>query len=418
MQIQAPKGTKDVLPSESYKWQYVENEIRKLCRSYGVYELRTPVIEHTELFARGVGDTTDIVQKEMYTFKDKGDRSITLKPEGTAGMARAFLENRLFNEAMPQKMYYLNAPVFRYEKPQAGRLREHHQFGVEFFGSPSYETDAEVIILALTLLKRLGIGELTLRINSIGCSKCRAEYNRALYEYLSKHIDDMCATCKSRLERNPMRIIDCKEERCKEICKGAPRTIDYLCDDCRAHFEGLKRCLNAANVDYIVDTDIVRGLDYYTGTVFEIVSNRIGSQGTVCGGGRYNNLIEELGGPSIPAVGFGLGLERLLMVMENNHAFIPQPSPVTVYFAAMGEQPRLVAFDIVRRLREHDIYAEFDHMDRSIKAQFKYANKLGAEYTAVIGEDELNKGVAKVKSMKEGVETEVALSEIIEYFTV
>ena len=416
MQIQAPKGTKDVLPSESYKWQYVENEIRKLCRSYGVYELRTPVIEHTELFARGVGDTTDIVQKEMYTFKDKGDRSITLKPEGTAGMARAFLENRLFNEAMPQKMYYLNAPVFRYEKPQAGRLREHHQFGVEFFGSPSYETDAEVIILALTLLKRLGIGELTLRINSIGCSKCRAEYNRALYEYLSKHIDDMCATCKSRLERNPMRIIDCKEERCKEICKGAPRTIDYLCDDCRAHFEGLKRCLNAANVDYIVDTDIVRGLDYYTGTVFEIVSNRIGSQGTVCGGGRYNNLIEELGGPSIPAVGFGLGLERLLMVMENNHAFIPQP--VKVYFAAMGEQPRLVAFDIVRRLREHDIYAEFDHMDRSIKAQFKYANKLGAEYTAVIGEDELNKGVAKVKSMKEGVETEVALSEIIEYFTV
>ena len=418
MQIQAPKGTKDVLPSESYKWQYVENEIRKLCRSYGVYELRTPVIEHTELFARGVGDTTDIVQKEMYTFKDKGDRSITLKPEGTAGMVRAFLENRLFNEAMPQKMFYLNAPVFRYEKPQAGRLREHHQFGVEFFGSPSYETDAEVIILALTLLKRLGIGELTLRINSIGCSKCRAEYNRALYEYLSKHIDDMCATCKSRLERNPMRIIDCKEERCKEICKGAPRTIDYLCDDCRAHFEGLKRCLNAANVDYIVDTDIVRGLDYYTGTVFEIVSNRIGSQGTVCGGGRYNNLIEELGGPSIPAVGFGLGLERLLMVMENNHAFIPQRSPVKVYFAAMGEQPRLVAFDIVRRLREHDIYAEFDHMDRSIKAQFKYANKLGAEYTAVIGEDELNKGVAKVKSMKEGVETEVALSEIIEYFTV
>ena len=228
MQIQAPKGTKDVLPSESYKWQYVENEIRKLCRSYGVYELRTPVIEHTELFARGVGDTTDIVQKEMYTFKDKGERSITLKPEGTAGMVRAFLENRLFNEAMPQKMFYLNAPVFRYEKPQAGRLREHHQFGVEFFGSPSYETDAEVIILALTLLKSLGIGELTLRINSIGCSKCRAEYNRALYEYLSKHIDDMCATCKFRLERNPMRIIDCKEERCKEICKGAPRTIDYL----------------------------------------------------------------------------------------------------------------------------------------------------------------------------------------------
>lgn len=416
MQIQAPKGTRDVLPSESYKWQYIEEEIRKLCFSYGVHELRTPVIEHTELFARGVGDTTDIVQKEMYTFKDKGDRSITLKPEGTAGMARAFLENRLFNEAMPQKMYYLNAPVFRYEKPQAGRLREHHQFGVEFFGSPSYETDAEVIILALTLLKRLGIGELSLRINSIGDSDCRKEYNKALYDYLKNNIDDMCATCKSRLERNPMRILDCKEERCKEICKGAPRTLDYLCDSCKAHFEGLKRCLNIAGVDYVVDPDIVRGLDYYTGTVFEIVSNRIGAQGTVCGGGRYDDLIQQLGGQPIPAVGFGLGLERLLLVMENNHAFIPQPAPVKVYFAAMGDEARLVAFNIVRQLRDHEIYAEFDHMDRSMKAQFKYANKLGAEYTAVIGEDELNQGIAKVKSMKDGIETSISLSEIVEYF--
>lgn len=417
MQIQAPKGTRDVLPSESYKWQYIEEEIRRLCRSYGVHELRTPVIEHTELFARGVGDTTDIVQKEMYTFKDKGDRSITLKPEGTAGMARAFLENRLFNEAMPQKMYYLNAPVFRYEKPQAGRLREHHQFGVEFFGSSSYETDAEVIILALTLLKRLGIGELSLRINSIGDSNCRKDYNKALYDYLKDNIDDMCATCKSRLERNPMRILDCKEDRCKEICKGAPRTLDYLCDSCKAHFEGLKRCLDIAGVEYVVDPDIVRGLDYYTGTVFEIVSNRIGAQGTVCGGGRYNDLIQQLGGQPTPAVGFGLGLERLLLVMENNHAFIPQPAPVKVYFAAMGDEARLVAFNIVRQLRDHEIYAEFDHMDRSMKAQFKYANKLGAEYTAVIGEDELNQGIAKVKSMKDGIETSIALSEIVEYFT-
>lgn len=417
MQIQAPKGTRDVLPSESYKWQYIEEEIRKLCRSYGVHELRTPVIEHTELFSRGVGDTTDIVQKEMYTFKDKGDRSITLKPEGTAGMARAFLENRLFNEAMPQKMYYLNSPVFRYEKPQAGRLREHHQFGVEFFGSSSFETDAEVIILALTLLKRLGIGELSLRINSIGDSNCRKDYNKALYDYLKNNIDDMCATCKSRLERNPMRILDCKEERCKEICKGAPRTLDYLCDSCKAHFEGLKRCLDIAGVDYVVDPDIVRGLDYYTGTVFEIVSNRIGAQGTVCGGGRYNDLIQQLGGQPTPAVGFGLGLERLLLVMENNHAFIPQPAPVKVYFAAMGSEARLVAFNIVRQLRDHEIYAEFDHMDRSMKAQFKYANKLGAEYTAVIGEDELNQGIAKVKSMKDGIETSISLSEIVEYFT-
>lgn len=416
MQIQAPKGTKDVLPDESYKWQYVEEEIRKLCRNYGIHELRTPVIEHTELFARGVGDTTDIVQKEMYTFKDKGDRSITLRPEGTAGMVRAFLENRLFNDAMPQKMFYLNAPVFRYEKPQAGRLREHHQFGVEFFGSPSYETDAEVIILALTLLKRLGIGDLTLRINSIGDAICRKEYNVALHEYLKDNIENMCGMCKNRFERNPMRILDCKEERCKEICKGAPRTLDYLCDSCKEHFEGLKRCLDYAGVKYIIDPDIVRGLDYYTGTVFEIVSNRIGAQGTVCGGGRYNDLIEQLGGQPTPAVGFGLGLERLLLVMENNHAFIPQPDPVKVYFAAMGDEARLAAFNIVRQLRERDIYAEFDHMNRSMKAQFKYANKLGAEYTAIIGDDELNNGIAKVKSMKDGIETSVALSEIIEYF--
>lgn len=416
MQIQAPKGTKDVLPGESYKWQYIENEIRALCKNYGIYELRTPVIEHTELFMRGVGDTTDIVQKEMYTFTDKGNRSITLKPEGTAGMVRAFLENRLFNEAMPQKMYYLNAPVFRYEKPQAGRLREHHQFGVEFFGSSSYETDAEVMLLALALLKRLGIGELALRINSIGCAKCRAEYNKALYEYLKLHIDTMCATCKGRIERNPMRIIDCKEEHCKEICKSAPRTIDYLCEDCKSHFEGLKRCLDISDVKYIVDPDIVRGLDYYTGTVFEIVSTRIGSQGTVCGGGRYDNLVSELGGQPTPAVGFGLGMERLLMVMENNNAFIPKPESVKVYFAAMGEEPRLIAFNVVRKLREHGIYAEFDHMDRSIKAQFKYANKLNAEYTAVLGEEELKNNSIKVKSMKDGMESVIGLDEIIDYF--
>lgn len=355
MQIQAPKGTKDVLPGESYKWQYIEKEMRDLCRLYGINELRTPIIEHTELFMRGVGDTTDIVQKEMYTFKDKGDRSITLKPEGTAGMVRAFLENRLFNEALPQKMYYLNAPVFRYEKPQAGRLREHHQFGVEFFGASSFEADAEIIMLALSLLRRLGLDELTLHLNSIGCGKCRREYNKALFDYLKSHIDGMCKTCQDRLERNPMRILDCKEERCKEICRSAPRTLDYLCDDCRAHFERLKRCLDTCGVKYVVDPDIVRGLDYYTGTVFEIVSTRIGSQGTVCGGGRYNNLVEELGGQSLPAVGFGMGMERLLMVMENANAVIPKPKPVKVYFAAMGEQPRLAAFGLVQKLRENGV---------------------------------------------------------------
>lgn len=416
MQIQAPKGTKDVLPGESYKWQYIEKEMRDLCRLYGINELRTPIIEHTELFMRGVGDTTDIVQKEMYTFKDKGDRSITLKPEGTSGMVRAFLENRLFNEALPQKMYYLNAPVFRYEKPQAGRLREHHQFGVEFFGASSFEADAEIIMLALSLLRRLGLDELTLHLNSIGCGKCRREYNKALFDYLKSHIDGMCKTCQDRLERNPMRILDCKEERCKEICRSAPRTLDYLCDDCRAHFEGLKRCLDTCGVKYVVDPDIVRGLDYYTGTVFEIVSTLIGSQGTVCGGGRYNNLVEELGGQSLPAVGFGMGMERLLMVMENANAVIPKPKPVKVYFAAMGEQPRLAAFGLVQKLRENGVFAEFDHMERSFKAQFKYANKIFAEYVAILGDDELAAGAAKIKCMADGFETSVKLDELVDYF--
>lgn len=417
MQIQAPKGTKDVLPQESYKWQFVESKIRDLCRLYGINEIRTPVIEHTELFMRGVGDTTDIVQKEMYTFKDKGDRSITLKPEGTAGVVRAFLENRIFNEPMPQKMFYLNSPVFRYEKPQAGRLREHHQFGVELFGSPSFEADAEIMLLALELLKGLGLTELELRINSIGCSKCRKDYNNALREYLGSHIDEMCPTCKSRFERNPMRIIDCKEEKCKSICKGAPRTIDFLCEDCKTHFEGLKRCLDACGVKYTVDTDIVRGLDYYTGPVFEIVSNNIGAQGTVCGGGRYNDLVEELGGQPLPAVGFGLGLERLLLVMENTKAIFPEPPKVKVYFAATGEKPRLLAFSLAQQLRENGIPAEFDHMDRSIKAQFKYANKLGAQYTVVIGDDELNDGAANIKNMADGIENMVKLDEIVDFFT-
>ena len=416
MQIQAPKGTKDVLPGESYKWQYIEDEIRKLCRSYGIMELRTPVIEHTELFMRGVGDTTDIVQKEMYTFTDKGDRSITLKPEGTAGMVRAFLENRLFNETMPQKMYYLNAPVFRYEKPQAGRLREHHQFGIEIFGSASYETDAEAMLLALTLFKRLGIGELTLRINSIGCTECRKEYNKALYEYLSGNIDKLCPVCRDRLERNPMRIIDCKEEGCREVCKGAPRTLDYLCDSCKAHFEGLQRCLDAAGIEYVVDPDIVRGLDYYTGTVFEIVSSRIGAQGTVCGGGRYNNLVAELGGAPTPAVGFGLGMERLLMVMENNNASFPEPACPNVYFAAIGDAPKLKAFSIVQQLRERGIYAEFDHMDKSLKAQFKYANKIAAKYVVVLGEDELENNSVKVKCMADGSENMIPLDDIVSFF--
>ncbi len=414
--IQAPKGTKDVLPADSHKWHYIEKTIRELCALYGAHELRTPIIEHTELFLRGVGDTTDIVQKEMYTFDDKGGRSITLKPEGTAGMVRAFIENRLFNEPMPQKLYYLNSPTFRYEKPQAGRLREHHQFGIEMVGSFAPETDAEVILLALTLFKKLGVNDLMLHINSIGCPECRKDYNIALREYLSRYIGDMCETCRSRFEKNPMRIIDCKEERCKQIVKNAPRTIDYLCDSCRTHFEGVKACLDAVGANYVIDPDIVRGLDYYTGTVFEVISNRIGAQGAVCAGGRYNGLIEELGGQALPAVGFGLGMERLLAVMEANEAAFPTEERLTVYFAAFGDAARKKAFALTQELREKGVSAEFDHMDRSFKAQFKYANKLDAKYTVAIGDEELERNLVKVKCMADGEEQEVSLSFVCDYF--
>ena len=414
--IQAPKGTKDVVPSESYKWHYIENTMREMCALYGANELRTPIIEHTELFLRGVGDTTDIVQKEMYTFEDKGGRSITLKPEGTAGMVRAFLENRLFNEPMPQKLYYLNSPTFRYEKPQAGRLREHHQFGIEIVGSYAPETDAEVILLALSLFGKLGVKDLMLHINSIGCPECRKEYNAALKEYLSGYLNEMCETCRARFDKNPMRIIDCKEPHCREIVKNAPRTIDFLCDNCRKHFEGVKSCLDAAGAEYVIDPDIVRGLDYYTGTVFEVISNRIGAQGAVCAGGRYNGLIEELGGPSIPAVGFGMGMERLLAVMETNEVEFPKPPETTVYFAANGDAPRMKAFALVQKLREAGVSAEFDHMERSFKAQFKYANKLGAKFTVALGDEELERGAVKVKCMADGEETEVELDRLAEWF--
>lgn len=414
--IQAPKGTRDVIPSESHKWHYIEKTMREMCALYGARELRTPIIEHTELFLRGVGDTTDIVQKEMYTFNDKGGRSITLKPEGTAGMVRAFLENRLFNEPMPQKLYYLNSPTFRYEKPQAGRLREHHQFGIETVGSFAPETDAEVILLALMLFEKLGVKDLMLHINSIGCPECRREYNKALREFLGEHIDEMCATCRDRFEKNPMRIIDCKEEKCREIVKNAPRTIDFLCENCRKHFEGVKACLDAAGAKYVIDPDIVRGLDYYTGTVFEVISNRIGAQGAVCAGGRYNGLIEELGGSSIPAVGFGMGMERLLAVMENNGVAFPEDPGCTVYFAANGEAARMKAFALTQTMRAHGIAAEFDHMERSFKAQFKYANKLGAKFTAAIGDEELERGKVKVKRMEDGSETELAFDSLAAFF--
>ncbi|MEG1547163.1 MAG: histidine--tRNA ligase [Clostridia bacterium] len=408
MQYQAPKGTKDVTPKESYKWQYIEDIIREICDKYGFSETRTPVIEHTELFLRSVGDTTDVVQKEMYTFLDKGDRSITLKPEGTAGVARMFMEHGLFNDAQPTKMYYLYCPVFRYDKPQAGRLREHHQFGVEVYGAPRASVDAECIALALELFERVGIHGLCVNINSIGCPQCRPIYNAALADYLRANYDGLCETCKSRFEKNPLRILDCKEQRCKDICAGAPMITDYLCEDCSAHFDELKGCLNSLDISYKVDPFIVRGLDYYTKTVFEIIANSNGYSGTVCGGGRYDCLMEQLGGPKLPGVGFGLGMERLLLTAELCGAFIPQQRQVEVYVAA-ADAARVAGFVLAAQLRKAGIKTEFDHVGRSFKAQFKYADKLNARIVAILGEDELRDDRVKLKNMQNGEEKSVEL---------
>ncbi len=412
--INIPKGTKDVLPQDSYKWQYVEGVAREMASLFNIKEIRTPVFEHTELFQRGVGDTTDIVTKEMYTFKDKGDRSITLKPEGTAGVARSFLENGMGNGVLPAKMYYI-IPAFRYERPQAGRLREFHQFGVEVYGSAAAQTDAEVILTAATLLKKLGL-QIKLYINSIGCPTCRAAYNKALKDFFAPHLDELCGDCKTRFEKNPLRLLDCKEENCKKINTDAPKILDYLCEDCGAHFEEVKECLTLSGVEYEINPRIVRGLDYYTRTVFEFVSTSIGAQGTVCGGGRYDGLIEQIGGKPTPAVGYAAGIERLLMVMEQTGVEIPAAPVPTVYIAGMDADCRKKAFALAAALRENGVNAEVDLMERSVKAQFKYADKIGAKYVAVIGGNELAEGKANVKCMENGESESVAFDDMVAYF--
>lgn len=412
--INIPKGTKDVLPSESYKWHYVERIARETADLYCLNEIRTPTFEHTELFLRGIGDTTDIVNKEMYTFRDKGDRSITLKPEGTAGVARSFIENGLFNGAMPLKMYYIT-PVFRYENPQKGRLREHHQFGVEVYGGAGADTDAEVIKLAYTVLKKCGLS-VKLYINSMGCPDCRKKYNEALKGYFADKLDKLCPTCRERYNKNPLRILDCKEEGCKALCKDAPKIIDYLCDDCSAHFKKLQELLTDCGVAYEINPFIVRGLDYYTKTVFEFVTTALGSQGTVCGGGRYDNLISQLGGTPTCGVGFGMGIERLLMLMEAENVIIPERENVKLYIATMGDAAYKKAFEIVSALRDKGVKAEVDHAGRGIKAQFKYADKIHAENVVTLGENELASGIAQIKHMADGSLKEVKINEISLYF--
>ena len=411
----AIKGTKDVLPNESYKNQYIEATCLGVAENFGYKEMRTPVFEHTELFQRGVGDTTDVVQKEMYTFDDKGGRSITLRPEGTAGAARAFLENGLSNEALPQKICYLTS-CYRYEKPQAGRLREFHQFGIECFGATSPLADAEMISLAKQIFDELGVKDLHLELNSIGCPECRAEYHKALKEYFSQYKDKLCDTCNDRLERNPMRILDCKSPVCSEIAKGAPVVLDYLCDECREHFQKVKSYLDAANIEYIVNPQIVRGLDYYTKTLFEFVSDAIGSQGTVCGGGRYDGLLEELGGQHTPSLGFAMGLERLQLVMEAQGCNFPEPSRPDLFIVAMGEKATLKAVEIAKDMRDEGFSVVYDLNGRSLRAQMKYADKLGAKFNVVIGDNEVENKVVSLKDMATGESSEINLDTFVNGF--
>ncbi len=408
--INIPKGTKDVLPSDSYKWHYIESKVREVALENGFREIRTPTFEATELFDRGVGETTDIVNKEMYTFIDKGGRSMTLKPEGTAGVARSYIENGLASDVSPLKMYYIT-PVFRYERPQAGRLREHHQFGIEVYGSNSAYADLEVIATAHSLFKKVGIKDISLHINNIGCPVCRQKYNQALKDYFSANIDGLCETCKDRLNKNPLRILDCKVGACRHIIDNAPSVLDYLCEDCDKHFATLKKLLTAVGIEYEVDDRIVRGLDYYTGTVFEFITTTIGAQGTVSGGGRYNSLVESVGGAHTPAVGFGMGLERLMMLMETQGVSLGEPEVPQIYIANLGvieDAMRLVA-----SLRQAGISAETDIMERSLKAQMKYADKRGFGYVIVLGENEVETGTVVLKNMKTGEQQQVNLADLV-----
>lgn len=404
------KGTEDVLPKDSYRWQFVEDVMRKESASYGFKEIRTPVFEHTELFARGVGQTTDVVQKEMYTFDTKGGESVTLRPEGTAGAARAVLEHGLVNESLPIKASYF-VSCYRYEKPQAGRLREFHQFGLECYGTQSPVADAELICAAQSIFDRLEIKQLRLEINSIGCPTCRAEYHKALKEYFYGYKDELCETCNSRLEKNPMRILDCKSPVCSKIAENAPKITDYLCDECKEHFASVQKYLDAAGVEYTVNPTIVRGLDYYTKTVFEFVTDFIGAQGTVCGGGRYDGLIEELGGKHLPSLGFAMGIERLLMLMDKQGIEIPQPSTCDLYVAVMGDKASLKSFEIIKAVRSCGLIAETDVVGRGLRAQMKYADKIGAKYSMVLGDNEIEQGKAVIKNMTSGEQTEVVLDD-------
>ncbi len=408
--VQRPRGTQDVTPSESHKWQTIEKVCRETAEQFGFKEIRTPTFEDTGLFVRSVGDTTDVVQKEMYTVSAKGDSEFTLKPEGTAGVVRAMLENGILNDGVPQKLFYIT-PCFRHEKPQAGRLREFHQFGCEMVGPSSPAADADIIALAKSVIDRLGIKDVTLHLNSIGCPKCREKYHQALKEYFSSRKDELCHTCQERLYKNPMRILDCKSPICSDIAKNAPVILDYLCENCNSHFNKLQEILKAMGIEFVIDSKIVRGLDYYTKTVFEFITDSIGAQGTVLGGGRYDGLVEALGGQPTPALGFGSGIERLLLTMENSNCEFIEKNTCDLYIASMGNNAQNKAASLALALRDEGFFTEYDLMSRGLKAQMKYANKINAKFTLVLGDNELETKQAKLKQMDTGEEIDISLDE-------
>ena len=413
MLTEAPKGTKDIYGSYMEEWQRVEQVMRELCSDFGIKEIRIPIFEHTELYLRGVGETTDIVQKEMYTFKDKADRSITLRPEGTAGVARSFIEHGMYNNPQPTRRFYIG-PMFRYENTQKGRQRQFHQFGVEMLGSYSPALDAEAISVVAELLKRLGIKDVELRINSLGCNECRQRYNTALKEYIGSNIDKLCDDCKSRFDKNPLRVLDCKEESCQRIIAEAPVVLDYLDDECKEHFATVKAILDDMGIKYTVDEKIVRGLDYYTRTVFEFVANGIGAQGTVCGGGRYDNLIAECGGQPMGCAGFAVGIERLLLMLEAQNGEFKETNEMDIYIGSIGKEGLVKSQGIAYRMRSEGIRAEGDSVGRSVKAQMKYANKIGAKYSVILGDNEIAEDTANLKNMETGEQEQIKVSELVE----
>ncbi len=406
--IQRPKGTADMLPAQAYKWHTVEKLAAETAEQYGFKEIRVPTFEDTGLFIRSVGETTDVVQKEMFTVSATGDDTFTLRPEGTAGVMRAVVENGLLNEAFPQKLYYITS-CFRHENVQKGRLREFHQFGCEMVGSPDAKADADVISLAKSVMDRVGLQNIKLNINSIGCPNCRANYQKALREYFTPHRDTLCDTCKERLEKNPMRLLDCKSPICQGIAKDAPLIIDYLCEECDAHFKALQKYLSLMNIDFDINPRIVRGLDYYTRTVFEFIAEGIGAQSTVCGGGRYDGLLNELSGKQVPALGFGMGLERLIMTMEQQNCDFMEAKTCDLYIASMGQAAADRAMSLAMELRDEGYFVEYDLMGRGIKPQMKYADKIGSKFVIVLGDSELESGSAKLKNMASGEQTDIKL---------